>query len=391
MDIVCRVKTFTGSIANGVYIWSDRCEHMSSVLIWSIESVLLGLWALVLSAYSTPFHVFIARSHILISSFTLLLQMYVKARRLVVGSAVSQAFVCAVSSLFISYVSMMVHYAMGPYDNSDANEVAKRFKFFKLPLVGLLTLDACIGLAWFIAAFISSLGMAFSFSERNVDHSTSEDKISMMFHGHGVHLPVVFPCLIMMFAAEGASVDGNFLVCVVVWGVYVLFMFTNLIIEGKNFESWQGKVYITVNLVFTKYFLVIFTLLSYMLHAKTFDQKIIVLSLLVVSVVSSLDVASFLSNFTMGSLHFCFGVDINLPELDSFFGKEWKEAHEKKNRDEALAEPTHVIPPPATAASAGSMFNISPLYPSNRSYSLIDPAAVSLNQWKSSSDREKIV
>ena len=100
------------------------------------------------------------------------------------------------------------------------------------------------------------------------------------------------------------------------------------------------------------------------------------------------NVASFLSNFTKGVLHYCFGIEINFPEFDSYFGKEWKETREKRNEHEA--ESTHVMPL-QTTTGAGSMFNISPQNPSNRSYKLVDPAAVTLNQWQSLGEREKIV
>jgi hypothetical protein len=148
---------------------------MTSALVWSTESVLLGLWALMFSTYSTPLHVFVARSHVLISSFTLLLHLYVKSRGLVIGPAISQAFVCAVSALFLVYFSMLC------VENSAA-------RFFKMPSVGWLTLDACIGLAWFVVALISSVGMALSF----VKKESQEKRTSSLMFNHTVETAARF-------------------------------------------------------------------------------------------------------------------------------------------------------------------------------------------------------
>jgi hypothetical protein len=353
--------------------------HMSSVLIWSIESVLLGLWALVLSSYSTPFHVFIAKSHVLISSFTLIVQIYVKARRLVVGSAVSQAFVCAVSSLFISYISMIVLHGTGSVSDNNNYSMSTRTKYFKLPLVGFITLDACVGLGWLTAAFISSLGMAFSFVEKeNTTTTTKPVTVSLMFHPYGLHLLVIIPCLVIMFA-----LDQSLLVSVIFWAVYIFMMYLNLVYNQHKYSIVLGMV--------TKLFLVIFIVCFYLINrlSLSFEHGIIVLTLLAISVLCTFEVGWFISTIIKTIWHSCFGVNLQIPTIDSFFGRAYEEnqqataAAATTNTTIATDEHTNPTPPPS---NLGSMFNISQQYTSQRSYRSRDPAAVHLNY-----DREKIV
>ena len=442
--IVCTAKNLFRQLCIYLlgYAYVQMSSSSSSVLVWSIESVLLGLWALVLSSYSTPFHVFIARSHVLISSFTLLLHLFIKARDLVVGSAVSQAFVCAVSSLFLSYVSMMVFYAMGPFDKSGSkvnyfsvdglDDVSvSRSKYFKLPLVGLLTLDACVGLAWFVAAFISSLGMAFSFTGKQAaaliimnqkDESEEEEVIHakkicimMMFHPYGVHLLVMLPCLfIMILVNGGVGAVGSLLLLtyVIAWGAYVLVMYLNIIIYGQHnndIAGWYGMLYYVTNQLFTKCFLTGVTLLSYLLQrvSLSFEHEVIMLTLLAVSVFCSFDVLSLLSFIVVNIWAQCFGIELQLPTMDSFFGREWEEAHATTtNKKKKIDTESHHWAASSSSSSElpitnnpvgrmGSIFNISPQISSNnnnnRSYKLIDPAAVNLNQWQPPAGRAKIV
>ena len=198
---------------NVVYISVVGADWMSSALVWSTESVVLGLWALVFSSYSTPLHVFVARSHVMASSFTLVLHLYVKARDLVVGPAVSHAFVCFVTSLFLSYVTVLFA------DGSSSNP-----NYFKMPSVGLLTLDACIGLAGFLAAIISSIGRAFSELE-SVENG--RNRMSLMLHVYGFHLVAVFPCLAILLTRKngvGLNADGLSFFFVILWVVYTVFM-----------------------------------------------------------------------------------------------------------------------------------------------------------------------
>ena len=143
---------------------------MPSALIWSVESVVLGLWALALAPFSTPLHVFIARCHVLISAFTTLLHLIVISRNLVVGSAVSQAFLSAVSALFLVYLSAIL-------DEDQA-------RFFRLPSVGLLTLDALVGCVWFAMAMLSGLGMTLSFVDSDARRKGLKANTQLMLHAH---------------------------------------------------------------------------------------------------------------------------------------------------------------------------------------------------------------
>ena len=91
-----------------VYIIPEKYGIRMSALVWATESAILGLWALVYSLYSNPFHAFIARSHALISASTLLLQLFAAARNLPIEHAISEAFVCAVSSQLLIYITVFL-------------------------------------------------------------------------------------------------------------------------------------------------------------------------------------------------------------------------------------------------------------------------------------------
>ena len=151
-------------------------------LVWSLESVILGLWAVVFSVYSTPLHAFVARCHVLAASFTLLLHLVASARSLdVVAWAASQAFLCLVSALCVCYCVAL----------ADPNNK----RYFSLPLVdGLLPLDAFIGISWLLAALVSSVGMALvPFAGR---------KSSLMLHHCGYHLVVMAPSILLLLPSS---------------------------------------------------------------------------------------------------------------------------------------------------------------------------------------------
>jgi hypothetical protein len=148
-----------------------------SALVWSVESAILGLWALVFSFYSTPFHAFIARSHAMIAGFTMVLQLISTARGLDMGHAVSDAFVCAVTALLLVYVASIL-------------DTANHTRLFSMPYAGILPLDAIIGVAWFCAATVSATGMALSGTGR---------RSSLMFHQYGYHTSVTLPSLLMLW------------------------------------------------------------------------------------------------------------------------------------------------------------------------------------------------
>ena len=148
-----------------------------SALVWATESAILGLWALVYSLYSNPFHAFIARSHALISASTLLLQLFAAARNLPIEHAISEAFVCAVSSLLLIYITVLLD--PGNYS-----------ALFTMSTVEFIPLDGCIGLGWFTAALASALGMALSERGR---------RSGLMFHHFGYHMLVVPPSFLILW------------------------------------------------------------------------------------------------------------------------------------------------------------------------------------------------
>jgi hypothetical protein len=223
---------------------------MSSVMVWSVEAVLLGLWAVALAAYSTPLHVFVARSHLIVSVFTMVLHLYVRARDLIVGSAVSQAFVCFVSALFLGYLSVLLSHGI---QSSPA--------FFSAPSVGPLTLDACVGLAWFAVAMINGTGMAFSSVEKKhegqgdgVGYNGSPEKAfaaslgarktRLMFHSHGLHLVVLIPCLAMVYAINYTKSSGH--------GETVFTLFFGVIYNPLLSICWVIYIICKAALIFTK-------------------------------------------------------------------------------------------------------------------------------------------
>jgi hypothetical protein len=358
---------------------------MSSVLIWSVESVLLGLWALVLSSYSTPLHVFIARSHVLISSFTLALHLYIQARGLVVGSAVAQAFVCAVTALFLVY--FVIVFGVDTKNNT---------RYFNMPSVGILTLDACIGLGWFAAAMISSIGMAFSFTRKTLEQS--EDVLpeaahttSLMLHSHGLHLVVVAPCLVLAFMSGYEWT--LLLVGVVAWLVYVCSLVLLIFMSVDSDTDWTIKKDVRgVAVVYSGVFLIAVpsTVIVLLSDGLSFQQFVLVVCLLVSTVLCSVHFLSFI----LKNIPFV-PVDLSsFPSVDGFFGKR-KEPHQAYNSDtnytsgNVLNIPATDGPPPpfnpGANASKGSKFTYEP-QPIQRpprlslAASLTDPAAVALNR-----------
>ena len=371
---------------------------MSSVLVWSTESVLLGLWALVFSTYSTPLHVFVARSHLLISSFTLVLHLYVKARGLVIGSAISQAFVCAVSALFLVYVSLLCA------ENSMS-------RFFKMPSVGWLTLDACIGLAWFVVAFISSIGMALSFLKR--ESTGSSVKCSLMFHSYGLHLVIILPCLSILLDVGGLYEVLLLIIFVSVWVLYIFWLGVKIFIGSVPFQdrgvdfwalSIAEKIFYVFLEICVRLCLIWVSGISFLTPTISVEQRSLVLGLLVVSVVVMLDIF-YVPYFMLGKI-------FNLPKLptvDAFFGREWERNHSEDPVSPSAPigsvdmsqnvsflnvnqRPIETIPsaptgpPPASSVgNTSSRFSPPVTLPDLSRYSLsasanVDPAAVSINR-----------
>ena len=219
-----------------------------TALVWSVESAILGAWALVFSFYSTPFHAFIARSHSLIAGFTLILQLISTARDLPVGHAVAEAFVCAVTALFLVYMAALLD-----RDNHS--------RFFSMSSAGLFPMDAVIGIAWFCAAFVSAMGMALS-GVGKVGDDNVKRKASLMFHQYGYHTSIVLPSFLMIWlynydasntnepVSKGIKLVSNnsitathtilFLVYAGIWGWFVL---TQILGEGMltRGKKWPAR------------------------------------------------------------------------------------------------------------------------------------------------------
>jgi len=208
-----------------------------TALVWSVESAVLGVWALVFSFYSTPFHAFIARSHSLIAGFTLLLQLISAARDLPVGHAISEAFVCAVTALLLVYVAALL-------------DTANHARFFSMPAAGLFPLDAAIGVAWFCAACVSATGMALS-GVGKLAEDGSKQRSSLMFHPYGYHMSVALPSLLILwlynydaaheddpvykgikFVRNNDVTIGHTLLFIVYGGIWGLFVVTHMLGEG---------------------------------------------------------------------------------------------------------------------------------------------------------------
>lgn len=315
----------------------------SSVMIWSVESVLLGLWALVLASYSTRLHVFVARSHVLISAFTLVLHLYVRARNLVVASAVSQAFVCSVTALFLGYLAVLF-----------ANDSQSNPTYFNAPSVGMLRLDACAGLAWFAVAFINSVGMALSSIETppppseagNLKKKNTRKTSSLMFHPYGFHLVAVLPSLMLVYVSgfvRGSSAVMDLAVsdsvyitaCILTWVGYVvcsmsiIFRHTN---SNQRYDStgsssqWipplQTSSFFMENLetflsIVTGCYLIVVTFIA-MLALLSWQQRILAICLVVFSTLISLpNLSFFISRFPVLGAYFP-----NIPAIDRFFSKE---------------------------------------------------------------------
>jgi hypothetical protein len=301
---------------SGIYAPDAVRSSMASALVWSSESVLLGLWALVFSTYSTPLHVFVARSHLLISSFTFVLHLYVKSRGLVIGSAISHAFVCAVSALFLVYLSLI--FAEGSMS-----------RLFKMPSVGWLTLDACIGLAWFVVAIISSIGMALSYL--NGGSTGSSVKCPLMFHSYGIHLVFFLPCLSILIDLGGLY---EILLCIIfvsVWVLYIFWLGVRIFIGSGPFQEggvdfWaltaaQKFLYIFLEIC-VKLCLIWVSAISLLTPTITFEQRSLVFCLLAVSIVVMLDIL-YVPYFILGRF---FNIS-KMPTLDTFFGREWERDH----------------------------------------------------------------
>lgn len=216
-----------------------------SILTWSVESAVLGLWALALSSINpNPFHTFIARAHVFISAFTLAVQLLASARLLPIHYAVAEAFVCTVFSLFLMYLVVL-------FDSQNYTNNA----LFSFPVIDrFIPLDGCICVGWFCASIISALGM--SLSERG-------RATNLMFHRFGYHMLIVPPSFLALWLYnynannadpishtttilnQGVAVSrfAYTMVLIGIWGVYIVLQATGeCILFGAE---WPATTQIT--------------------------------------------------------------------------------------------------------------------------------------------------
>ena len=208
-----------------------------SALVWSVEGVLIGLWALVFVQFApTPFHTFVARAQLAVAGATLVMQLVASARVLPVAHAISEAYVCAVSGLFLVYVMVLLD--PGHYANP---------KFFSMGAAGgLLPVDACVGVGWFSAVLVGGIGMALSERGR---------PSALMLHHYGYHMLIVPPSFLVFWlynydgtsASEPLSQTVQFLrqgarvthfiytmLLVGVWGAFIVLQATGALLQQKN-------------------------------------------------------------------------------------------------------------------------------------------------------------
>ena len=281
-----------------------------SALVWAVESVILGLWALVLTSFtSNPFHTFLATSHLIISGFTLITQLYNSARVLTIGHGISESFICAVSSLFLVYLMVIL----------DSKNYTNPKLFSMQVFGGFLPIDACIGIAWFCAAIISAIGMALSERGR---------VCTLMFHHFGYHMLIVPPSFLIFWlynydgtTAEPVSQGISYLyhgvrithyiytfVLIGIWGVFVVLQATG---ELLQFDSeWPDFVRMSAN-GGLRYVLSVFLKLagraacvlipvSAAFSARTGAQAILAWTLAGIGVANSFDWVDFLDRILQG-------------------------------------------------------------------------------------------
>ena len=172
-------------------------DRKMAVLVWAIESVLMGLWATVIAnTLSTRFHQFMAISYLSISGITAVLQLLIVSRNPARAFAVSQAFVCTVAALALVYLSVL----LDPPSYAAA---------LGSPSAGILPVAGCVGLAWSIASMLSATGMALG---------DSTQKSTLFLHPFGYHLPTMLPCV---FIAMQKNLAFLAIVELIVWGAYV--------------------------------------------------------------------------------------------------------------------------------------------------------------------------
>jgi hypothetical protein len=237
-------------------------------------------------------------------------------------------------------------------------------KFFKLPSVGLLRLDAVIGLAWFTIAMLSGLGMALSHVKKEPGMKRAKTTL-LMFHSYGVHLLVIFPCIGIIHTSSSFNVTPLLNICVIVWLVYLLYMvvtlfgvdITSIVLKkGTSFRSlrwYQMILFITfyvLHIIF-RFAPIAISLAVLLFVDMRFQPRILVLCLLGVAVTTSLDAFSPL-NFN------CFP---GIPTLDGFFGRQWEIQHDEPSAPRESVDNSEPVTPAVVLDTAKLL--IPPSYP----------------------------
>jgi hypothetical protein len=288
-----------------------------------------------------------------------------------------------------------------------------------MPSVGLLTLDACIGLAWFIAAIISSIGMAFSEWESG-ERENGRNRMALMLHVYGFHLVAIFPSLAILLTRKngvGLNADDLSFFFVIMWVVYIVFMMFKAIGSSLSFfsgdfvnlSSVQKIGYVLLQLC-TEFYLVIVTLIMLLLMfaVGNLNQIILVTCLLVISSVKAMDTVLYVPFWALRKF-----IQIpELPSLDEYFGRRRTQIHGGATSGIAsdtgqpgtqspdvpsapsftvLSIPT-ATPPPDARPVARSMFQLSlPSLSHTPRFNNADPAAVSIRRHLGGDSRTKNV
>jgi hypothetical protein len=267
-----------------------------SALVWSVESAILSLWAIVFTLlFGGKFHVFIARSHATFSALNLVIQVVISARDLSFSHAASEAFVCGVFALFAVYLTALVDY--------------KNNNYFSMSDLGfIIPLDACIGLAWFCAALVSAFGMVFS--ERK--------KTLLIFHHYGYHILVTMPSLLIiwLYNYDGGGVKWilgdnatHFILFVIyasIWGSFIAFQFMSQAIKLNMMVRWEDLTFVSGSRYFLSIGFKFFGRLgcvlipfSATLVSKTYEHLIISWTLTAIAAANAIDwIDTFNSLFT---------------------------------------------------------------------------------------------
>ena len=236
------------------------------MIVWSVESVVLGLWALALAAVSpSVLHTFMARSHLILSSFTLAAQLFASSRQLPgLGHAIAEAFVCSVWALLAMYLVVLLD--SGNYGDT---------RLFSMPAFAGLPVDGWVGLGWFVAATASALGMGLG----------SGRPSRLMFNHFGYHMMIVAPSFLILWLYSSSSAVTITLVGV--WVVFIVLQATGQAIASNG--SWTALHILSAALKITGRIACIVIPVVALLSVRTDPQVVLMWVLLVIGIVNAFD------------------------------------------------------------------------------------------------------